>query len=95
MNNISAGYFNSCLGVGEALGPISASLLSHSVGFRSAEDIFASCILIYCFAFFMMNGKLKIFKLNNLQVKVDHSKDDEFIPADIGGLGAGSTGDSN
>ena len=27
LNNISAGYFNSCLGMGEALGPMSASLL--------------------------------------------------------------------
>jgi len=71
LNNITAGYFNSCLGVGEALGPISASILSHSVGFRSAEDIFATCILIYSIAFFMLNGKLKIFKLNSIQDKAD------------------------
>jgi len=29
LNNVSAGYFNSFLGVGEALGPVAASLLSH------------------------------------------------------------------
>jgi hypothetical protein len=27
LNNISAGYFNSCLGIGEALGPMSGSIL--------------------------------------------------------------------
>lgn len=28
LNNVSSGYFNSFLGVGEALGPISASLMT-------------------------------------------------------------------
>ena len=95
LNNITAGYFNSCLGIGEALGPISASILTHSVGFRSAVDIFGSGILIYCFAFFMINGKLKIFTLNLTSEKVDQGKDDEFIPANIGDLVVGSTGDTN
>lgn len=27
LNNILAGYFNSCIGIGEALGPISGSIL--------------------------------------------------------------------
>ena len=56
LNNVSAGFFNSCLGVGEALGPISASILTHAVGFRSAEDILGSLILLYCILFFVING---------------------------------------
>jgi hypothetical protein len=64
LNNRTAGFFNSCLGVGEALGPISASILTHAFGFRSAEDILGTLILIYCITFFLLNGKLKIFTLN-------------------------------
>ena len=63
LNNVSAGFFNSCLGVGEALGPICASLLTHALGFRSSEDILATLILIFCISFFMINGKFKIFAL--------------------------------
>ena len=43
----------------------------------------------------MINGKFKMFKLNLNQDKIDQSKDDEFIPADIGGVGAGSTENTN
>ena len=43
----------------------------------------------------MINGKFKIFKLNLNQEKIDQSKDDEFIPADIGGVGSGSTEKTN
>lgn len=64
LNNISAGFFNSCLGVGEAVGPISASLMTHVLGFRIAEDILATFILIFCVCFFIFSGKLKMFKLN-------------------------------
>ena len=68
LNNVSAGFFNSCLGVGEALGPISASILTHALGFRSAEDILATLILIYCITFFILNGKQKIFALKSFSV---------------------------
>jgi hypothetical protein len=68
LNNVSAGFFNSCLGVGEALGPISASILTHALGFRSAEDILATLILIYCITFFTLNGKQKIFALKSFSV---------------------------
>ena len=43
----------------------------------------------------MINGKLKIFTLNLTSEKVDQGKDDEFIPANIGDLVVGSTGDTN
>ena len=41
LDNQASGYFNSCIGVGEAIGPITASVLSNLIGFRSAEDFIA------------------------------------------------------
>jgi MFS family permease len=90
LNNVSAGFFNSCLGVGEALGPISASILTHALGFRSAEDILGTLILIYCITYFLLNGKLKMFAL---KISSDKVKDDDFVPADANGIVEGSTGD--
>lgn len=90
LNNVSAGFFNSCLGVGEALGPISASILTHALGFRSAEDILGTLILIYCVTYFLLNGKLKMFAL---KISSDKVKDDDFVPADANGIVEGSTGD--
>lgn len=51
LNNVASGYFNSFLGVGETLGPISASILTEQFGFRTAFDIVATLILIYCIFF--------------------------------------------
>jgi len=51
LSNQASGYFNSFLGVGETLGPISASLLTEKFGFRTAFDIVATLILIYCICF--------------------------------------------
>lgn len=81
LNNVSAGFFNSCLGVGEALGPISASIMTAAVGFRNSETILATFILIYCVTYFMMNGKLKIFALN-ATLEENQGKDDDFVLAD-------------
>jgi MFS family permease len=53
LNNVSAGYFNSCLGLGETLGPITASLLTASIGFRNSEDVLATLILIFCVCYFI------------------------------------------
>jgi len=93
LNNVSAGFFNSCLGVGEALGPISASILTAAFGFRSAEDILGTLLLIYCVTYFLLNGKLKIFVLKISSDKVNQVKDDNFVSADEHGRIEGSTGD--
>jgi MFS family permease len=61
LNNVSSGYFNSFLGVGEAIGPICASVLTHNFGFRSSEDILGSVILLYCILFFLLCGRFTIF----------------------------------
>jgi MFS family permease len=81
LNNISAGYFNSCLGLGEALGPISASLLSHTLGFRMAEDILATLMLCYVAVFFFINGGL--FLISYFKERfMKTSSDDDFRSAD-------------
>lgn len=93
LNNQSAGFFNSCLGVGEALGPISASIMTHALGFRSAEDILGTSILIFCITFFLINGKLKIFALKFSTEKDNQVKDDDYVAVENAGIIEGSTGD--
>jgi len=51
LNNVASGYFNSFLGVGETLGPISASLLTETYGFRVAFDVLATLIMAYCMCY--------------------------------------------
>ena len=57
LNDITAGYFNGCLGVGEAIGPIVASLLSAGIGFRTSCDALALTLLLYTVLFFCFNGR--------------------------------------
>lgn len=58
---MSAGYFNSFLGVGEAIGPIFASVMTSWIGFRKSEDIVAGIIAAYCIAFFLLCGRVNLF----------------------------------
>ncbi len=62
LNNVAAGYFNSFLGVGEAVGPITASLLTMQFGFRSSEDGIAILILVYCLTYFVLCGGTDMLK---------------------------------
>ena len=61
LNNVAAGYFNSFLGVGEAIGPIFASVMTSWIGFRKSEDIVAGIIAAYCIAFFLLCGRVALF----------------------------------
>lgn len=61
LNDVTAGYFNGCLGIGEAIGPIVSSLLVQGVGFRSAADILALTIFVYTLFFFIFNGRSDMF----------------------------------
>ena len=53
LNNVISGYFNSCIGIGEAIGPITAGMLTEAFGFRTTFDITATCLLAYAFVFFV------------------------------------------
>ncbi len=61
LNNVISGYFNSCIGVGEALGPILAGILVESHGFRSCYDMTGTLVLIYTLLFFIFNGNFSLF----------------------------------
>lgn len=65
LNDITSGYFNGCLGVGEAIGPIVASLLTASIGFRTSCDALAITLLFYTILFFCFNGRCSMFHLQD------------------------------
>ncbi len=76
---MASGYFNSFLGVGEAIGPICASVLSHHFGFRSSEDILGSVIGVYCIFFFLLCGRFAIFEFAKAEDNVlPEDTDDMF-----------------
>ena len=60
LNNVISGYFNSCLGIGEAIGPISAGLLVDSYGVRSSYDIVGTLLLIFTVLFFIVLGNFSL-----------------------------------
>jgi MFS family permease len=62
LNNVTAGYFNSCLGIGEGFGPIFASVAVANLGFRRAEDLWATTIFVYLVLYFLIMGNFKLFR---------------------------------
>ena len=57
LNDACSGYFNGCLGIGEAIGPIISSVLVASMGFRTACDVFALIVFVYTLFYFIFNGR--------------------------------------
>lgn len=99
LNNVCAGFFNSCVGVGEAVGPLMASAVSGPISFRRSEDAIGCLVAIYCMMFLFGAGGLHIFTKCHEDNDVD--QDDNFVSvvntvensADFRRLGAeGSTG---
>jgi len=70
LNDATAGYFNGCLGIGEAMGPIIASFLVQKLGFRSACDVLALSVLVYTILYFIFNGRSKIFQRSESSEKI-------------------------
>ena len=68
LNNVIAGYFNSALGIGEAVGPLSAGILVEAIGFRNSADILASLMVLYILVYLVVNG---IFALLSPDKKID------------------------
>ena len=60
LNNVLSGYFNSCIGVGEVLGPISAGVLVDRLGFRASNDLTGSIVLGFTVLFFAFNGNFSL-----------------------------------
>ena len=76
LNNVIAGYFNSSLGIGEAVGPISAGILVEAFGFRSGLDVAGSVLLAYTLVFFMLNGHFALLMPANTDKGIDQNDDD-------------------
>ena len=64
LNNVMSGFFNSCIGIGEALGPISAGFIISNHGFRGSCDIIASILVIYTMIFLIFNGNFDSISLD-------------------------------
>ena len=76
LNNVVAGYFNSCIGIGEALGPISAGWLVSSGGFRGSCDIIGTVMLSFTILFFICNGHFYLLMPTNISSIED--EDDNY-----------------
>ena len=61
VNNMAAGVFSSCLGIGQVMGPIYGALLEQSVGFRHTTTVTAALNLTYGLAYFAFGGGVAAF----------------------------------
>jgi MFS family permease len=80
LNNVCAGFFNSCVGIGEAVGPLMASVVSGPLSFRRSEDAIGCMVAIYCIMFLLGAGGLSIFT-NCYEGGVENDQDDHFVSA--------------
>ena len=55
-----SGYFNSCMGLGEAIGPITSGMLVESYGFRHSNDMVGTILFLLFAIFFIVNGHFKL-----------------------------------
>ena len=74
LNDACSGYFNGCLGIGEAVGPIISSMLVASVGFRSAADYLALTIFVYTLFYFIFNGRSEMLYRDKQDEAVVHTE---------------------
>ena len=74
LNNVISGYFNSCMGIGEAVGPITAGMLVEIYGFRNSNDLIASTILTFTLLFFIVNGNLSLL----VPLTVKNTREDQY-----------------
>ena len=58
LNNVISGYLNSCIGIGEAIGPIASGALTESVGFRHALDLAATFVLAFTVIYMVFNVRI-------------------------------------
>ena len=80
LNNVIAGYFNSSLGVGEAVAPLSAGVLVEAFGYRRGVDVAATVLLVYTVMFFLLGGGFALLmpEKTNQDSRID-AIDDNYI----------------
>ena len=53
-----SGYLNSCIGIGEAIGPIASGILAEHLGFRHAMDLAATFKLVFTIIYMVCNVRI-------------------------------------
>ena len=79
LNDACSGYFNGCLGIGEAIGPIISSVLVASMGFRTACDVLALTIFVYTLFYFIFNGGHEMLYRDKVTLGVEAPLESQFI----------------
>ena len=53
-----SGYLNSCIGIGEAIGPIASGVLTESIGFRHALELVATLVFAFTIIYMVCNVRV-------------------------------------
>lgn len=77
LNNVVSGYFNSSIGIGEALGPITSGMLVATLGFRKSNDVVGTLFIIFTLLFFVVNGNFSLLVPSSSATPED--ADDNFF----------------
>lgn len=56
-----SGLFVSCSSIGEILGPVMSSNLAHYYNFRTAQEVYATLLLIFIILYFLLAGNFAMF----------------------------------
>jgi MFS family permease len=62
LTDISAGVFNSCLGIGQVIGPIFGSYVTQATNFRTCSDIVGYILFTYSVVYFLLCNGLALLK---------------------------------
>lgn len=61
IENVISGLFISFQSIGEAIGPVVSSYLTHHLGFQISQEIYAGILTLFFVAYFLMCGGMSIF----------------------------------
>ena len=66
-NKLTSSFFMSFMGVGEALGPITSSLLMKKTGFEASQKFYGMFILLFLSVYFVCCGHFRVFRWEDPQ----------------------------
>ena len=61
VENYISGLFVSFQSLGEALGPMTGSLLTDQFGFEMSQEIFAAALTVFFTSYFLLCGNINMF----------------------------------
>ena len=84
INDLSAGIFNSILGLGQISGPIYGSLVTSYIGFRLCSESVAFVCLVFAFVYFTFGKGLDAFSKKRVtyDIEEDSSFEKSFLVTD-------------